>query len=159
MRPIAVLLGIGVLVAVTSSVLRTLVVPRRLQSKIAHATFLATLAPFRVVARRTSSYVARDKILAWAGPLSIVVTLVVWLLGYLLGYSLLLFGLDDGLNFSVAVREAGSSLFTLGFASTDRGQLTAVDFLAAATGPVVIGLLIGYLPTIYGAYNRAWLDR
>jgi hypothetical protein len=157
-RLLALISGVFILMAITSSVLRTLVVPRRLQSKVAHVAFLATLAPFHFLARRTSSYLARDKILAWAGPLSIIVTLVVWLLGYLLGYSLVLYGLDSTLDLSTAVREAGSSLFTLGFASTDRGQLTAVDFLAAATGPVVIGLLIGYLPTIYGAYNRRETD-
>jgi len=157
-RPLASVGGVLIVIAMTSSVLRTLVVPRRLQSKIAHAAFTATLTPFRVLARRTNSYLARDRILAWPGPLSIIVTLVVWLLGYLLGYSLLIYGLDSTLALSTAAREAGSSLFTLGFASTDRGQLTAVDFLAAATGPVIIGLLIGYLPTIYGAYNRRETD-
>jgi hypothetical protein len=150
--------GILVLVAVTSSVLRTLVVPRRMRSKIARVAFLATVTPFRWLARRTSSYLARDRILAWAGPLSIVVTLVVWLLGFLLGYTLLLSGLEPDLGLGTAAREAGSSLFTLGFASTDRGQLTVVDFVAAATGPLVIGLLVGYLPTIYGAYNRRETD-
>src|SRR5262249_44069755 len=58
------------------------------------------------------------------------------------------------LSMGTSMREAGSSLFTLGFASDARTSLTTVDFLAAATGPIVIGLLIGYLPTLYGAYNR-----
>jgi hypothetical protein len=53
-----------------------------------------------------------------------------------------------------AFREAGSSLFTLGFASGRRTTLSALDFLAAASGPVVIALQIAYLPTLYGAYNR-----
>jgi len=157
-RTLAFVAGLVLVLAITSSVLRTLVVPRRLRSKIAEATFVATLWPFRTLAHRTSSYLVRDKILAWAGPLSIVVTLVVWLLGYLVGYSLMLFGLEPSLVPAAAVREAGSSLLTLGFASTDRGQLTAVDFVAAATGPLVIGLLIGYLPTLYGAYNRRETD-
>lgn len=151
-------LGVLVVLAITSSVLRTLVVPRRLRSKIAQATFVVTLTPFRWLARRTDSYLTRDRILAWAGPLSIVLTLVVWLLGYLIGYSLMLYGLSGDLTFATAMREAGSSLFTLGFASTDRGQLTVVDFVAAATGPLVIGLLIGYLPTLYAAYNRREVD-
>ena len=157
-RIAAMVIGILLLLAITSSVLRTLVVPRRLRSKIAEVTFLVTLWPLRWTAHRTSSYLARDRILAWAGPLSIVVTLVVWLVGYLIGYALLLYGLEPTLLPSVAAREAGSSLLTLGFASTDRGQLTAVDFVAAATGPIVIGLLIGYLPTLYGAYNRRETD-
>ncbi|MFZ0324705.1 MAG: hypothetical protein WAN48_11310 [Actinomycetes bacterium] len=158
MRIAAIIAGLVIVLAMTSSVLRTLVVPRRMRSKISEATFLATWWPLRSVAHRTDSYLARDRILAWAGPLSIVITLVVWLLGYLVGYSLMLFGLESTLSPATAAREAGSSLLTLGFASTDRGQLTAVDFVAAATGPLVIGLLIGYLPTLYGAYNRRETD-
>jgi hypothetical protein len=148
-----VLGGIALVVGITSSVLRTLVVPRGLRSKLTATTLAVTLAPFRWLAHRSNRYETRDRILAWAGPLSIVVTLLVWLLGFLVGYAALLYGLSD-MSPTTAAREAGSSLLTLGFASTDRNQLTFVDFLAAATGPIVIGLLIGYLPTLYAAYNR-----
>jgi hypothetical protein len=150
---LAVLVGVVLVVGVTSSVLRTLVVPRGLRSKLTATTLAVTLAPFRWLAHRSDQYETRDQILAWAGPLSIVVTLLVWLAGYLIGYAALLYGLSQ-MSAPTAVREAGSSLLTLGFASTDRSQLTFIDFLAAATGPIVIGLLIGYLPTLYAAYNR-----
>jgi hypothetical protein len=150
---LAVLVGVVLVVGVTSSVLRTLVVPRGLRSRLTATTLAATLAPFRWLAHRCDRYETRDQILAWAGPLSIVVTLLVWLAGYLIGYAALLYGLSQ-MAAPTALREAGSSLLTLGFASTDRNQLTVVDFLAAATGPIVIGLLIGYLPTLYAAYNR-----
>jgi hypothetical protein len=43
-------------------------------------------------------------------------------------------------------------LFTLGFAAPESMDSTIIDFLAAATGPIVIALLIGFLPTIYAAY-------
>lgn len=152
-RIVAAILGVLLLVAITSSVVRTMVVPRRMRSRIASTTLSATIAPFRWLARRSDDYLVRDRILAWAGPLSIVSTLIVWLLGYLLAYGLLLFGVST-LSFVDAVREAGSSLFTLGFASSSRSQLTGIDFMAAATGPIVIGLLIGYLSTLYAAYNR-----
>ena len=69
------------------------------------------------------------------------------------GFALLLFSFSP-LDMAASFREAGSSLFTLGFASTDRAQLTLVDFLAAATGPIVVGLMIGYLPSLYASYNR-----
>jgi hypothetical protein len=50
--------------------------------------------------------------------------------------------------------EAGSSVFTLGFLSSSDSQQTFVDFCAAATGPVMIGLLVGYLPAMYSAYSQ-----
>ncbi|MFD0561529.1 hypothetical protein ACFQ2M_05470 [Kitasatospora saccharophila] len=80
-----------------------------------------------------------------------------WLLSTLCAYTLLLRGTSD-LAWRVAFREAGSSLFTLGFASGDRLHLSVIDFLAAANGPLIIALLIAYLPTLYGAYNRRELE-
>ena len=131
--------------------------PAACTAKLAHAVLFGMLAAFRAAARAINEYERRDRFLAWAAPLSIPTTLAVWLLGYLLGYCLLLYSLSD-LGPATALREAGSSLFTLGFASSDRAQLTALDYLAAATGLVVVALLIGYLPTLYGAYNRRETD-
>ena len=70
---------------------------------------------------------------------------------YFIAYGLWIYGLG-GSNFTDAFRESGSSLFTLGFAGTTNFAPTALAFMAAATGPIVIALLIGFLPTIYGAY-------
>jgi hypothetical protein len=128
-------------------------VPRRLRSGLTRRISRVVAVPFRAVAYRSSVYATRDKILAWSAPLTIIVILVVWLVLYLVGYGLLIYAIGD-LGFTVALREAGSSVLTLGFASTDRGRLTVTDFIAAMTGPIVIGLQIGYLPALYAAYNR-----
>ena len=149
----AFLAGLAIVLAVGSSILRTLVVPRGVRSKLSAAVLSATLAAFRFVARRTSSYEARDAVLAYAAPSSLIITLAVWLGLLFVGFACLLFAFSP-LDWAASFREAGSSLFTLGFASTDRGQLTVVDFIAAATGPVVVGLLVGYLPSLYASYNR-----
>jgi hypothetical protein len=45
-------------------------------------------------------------------------------------------------------------MFTLGYAGPNSPPLTVIDYLAAATGMVVVALQIGYLPTLYGAFNR-----
>lgn len=153
LQVLALVVGVGVVVATTTSVLRNLVVPRRLRSKLRLVVSRATSAPFRFIADRSSDYIVRDRVLAWTAPTAMLALLLTWLLLYLLGYGLLVYAISE-LSLRVAIREAGSSLFTLGFASTDRGQLTAVDFAAALTGPVVIGLQIGYLPALYAAYNR-----
>jgi hypothetical protein len=154
--PVSILwfvVGLAIVLAVGSSILRTLVVPRGVRSKLSAMVLSATLGAFRLVARRTSTYEARDAVLAYAAPVSLIVTLMTWLALLFVGFACLLFAFSP-LDWSQSFREAGSSLFTLGFASTDRSQLTAVDFLAAATGPVVVGLLVGYLPSLYASYNR-----
>jgi hypothetical protein len=149
--------GLAIVLAVGSSILRTLVVPRGVRSKLSNVVLRLTLGGFRAVARRTPTYESRDAVLAYAAPLSLILTLATWLGLLFLGFALLLFAFSP-LSFAASLREAGSSLFTLGFASTDRAQLTFLDFLAAATGPVVVGLLVGYLPSIYASYNRREVD-
>ncbi|MGN6330995.1 MAG: hypothetical protein ACTHOD_04990 [Motilibacteraceae bacterium] len=147
------IVGVLVLLGTSSSMVRTLIVPRGLPSKLTALCTRATFGAAQLAVRGVRDYEVRDRVLAWAAPLSILVTLAAWLAGYLVAYALVLFT-PAHLGLRAAFREAGSSLFTLGFASTDRARLTAVDFLAAATGPVVVGLLISYLSTVYAAYNR-----
>ena len=45
-------------------------------------------------------------------------------------------------------------MFTLGFAYTPSAAPTVIDVVAAATGVVVVALQVGYLPTLYAAFNR-----
>ena len=152
-RVLAFTAGLFIIVGTTSSVLRNLVVPRRLRSGLTRRISRVVSVPFRFVADRSAVYATRDKIMAWSAPLAIIVILVSWLVLYLVGYGLLIYAIGN-LPLAAAFREAGSSVLTLGFASSDRTRLTVVDFAAAMTGPIVIGLQIGYLPALYAAYNR-----
>ncbi|MFN8124890.1 MAG: hypothetical protein U0R64_00040 [Candidatus Nanopelagicales bacterium] len=153
--PQILLLVAGVLICLVTadSVIRTLVVPRGVTSRIAGAISRVVFAWIRGVARRTSSYEARDRVLTPAAPLVIIIWLFSWLLLFMFGFALILM-VTGQLAFPDAWHEAGSSLLTLGFAWSGRVQLSTVDFIAAATGPVVIGLLIGFLPALYASYNR-----
>jgi hypothetical protein len=145
-----------VLVLVVSSILRTLVVPRGLYSALVFRLWWMLRRLLRLTALR-GGYDAIDRAQTWLAPLMLIGTLATWLVGALLGYGLLLYALSP-LSWTTAFREAGSSLFTLGFASGARLKLSVVDFMAAATGPILIALQIAYLPTLYGAYNRRELE-
>lgn len=151
------LLGLLLLLATVNSVIRTLVVPRVASSRIAAMVTIGTLWVFTFIARRLKTYRRRDAALAFAGPMILIGLLVVWLGLYWLSYALLM-QVAEGLTFAVALREAGSSLFTLGYATDQRAQLMALDFFAAATGPITIGLMIGYLPTLYSAFSRREME-
>lgn len=153
-RTAATIAGILLLIATTSSLLRTVVVPRSLRSYISELVSRGVISTTRGLARLRKSYVKRDGILAWAGPSILILQLITWLLLYLVAYGLLLYGFS-GQTLGDSMRQAGSSLFTLGFADINTTDETLVDFLAAATGPIVIALMIGFLPTIYSSY----LDR
>ena len=146
-------LGLILLALTTSSVIRTLIVPRGLTSVISWAVATGVVRGLHLFSNRMRAYRARDALLAWVAPLTILGLLVTWLALYWLSYALLMFpGERSGI--SQAFRESGSSLFTLGYATGSGAPLTFLDFCAAATGPIVIGLMIGYLPTLYSSFSR-----
>lgn len=151
-RALVFLVGVAVLLAAGSSVLRTVVVPRALPSVISDGLARSLNLLFGFLARRRRTYARRDAVLAWEGPLSILLLLVAWLLLFLVAYALMIYGFSQKLTLGESVRQSGSSLLTLGFADGANMDQTFVDFMAAATGPILIALLIGFLPTIYSAY-------
>jgi hypothetical protein len=146
--------GVVLVAVATDSVVRTLVVPRGLTSKLAEVVARGlTRHGFITVADRFDDYETKDRILALSGPVSLLVLLFVWLTMYFLGYGLILWPLIDG-PLVGALRQSGSSLLTLGFAGTPRVGATIIHLLAAGTGLVVVALQIAYLPTLYSAFNR-----
>ncbi|WP_441247818.1 hypothetical protein [Kitasatospora sp. McL0602] len=153
MKWIYTLAGALLLIVTIGSILRTLVVPRGLYSALVARLWRILRSVLRHLAPASGGYHAQDRAQTWLAPLILVGMLGTWLAAMLAAYTLLLRGTSD-LGWAIAFREAGSSLFTLGFASGDRLHLSALDFLAAATGPLITALLIAYLPTLYGAYNR-----
>lgn len=147
------LLGLGFILFVITlmSILRTMVIPQTTPSVIYALILRGTDATFNTVARPMRSYYARNRLLAWSGPMGIVAALFLWLLLFLATYTLMIFGIGDG-SIQAAALQAGSGLLTLGLAGTPSESQTMIDFLAAMTGPAVIALLIGFLPTLYQAY-------
>lgn len=146
--------GVAIVVATAGSVVRTLMVPRALLSRLSVVVGRSIVRRwFVMMANRFDSYEVKDRILAYTAPMSLLVVLLTWLLFFLLGFGLMLWPLVEG-GLPTALREAGSSLFTLGFQTTVRADVTVVDLAAALTGLVVVALQIGYLPTLYSAFNR-----
>jgi hypothetical protein len=144
----------GVVVVVTwASVLAVLVVPRRTRDPLNRAITGVNDAVYRLVTWPVGSYNRRDRILATEATMIIVLQLGVWLALLYVGFALVLQAADTrGVGHAFA--QAGSSLFTLGYAGPDSASLTAVDYLAAASGLIIVALQIGYLPTLYSAFNR-----
>lgn len=156
-RSAATIAGLALFIITTISLLRTVVVPRALSSVVSGAIASSVIGFHRWLAGFRKTYEGRDSILAWCGPMIIVTQLLSWLILYFVAYGLWIYGIG-GTDFGEAFRQSGSSLFTLGFASSSGAEPTALDFMAAATGPIVIALLIGFLPTIYSAYIQREVD-
>ena len=135
------------------SVNRTLVVPRRSNDHLSRGVGHVVDAAYRLLTRRQSDFLRRDRRLASQASTILLAQLTTWIVLFYLGYGLLLWPLDP-LGAGHAFAQAGSSLFTLGYAGPTGAPLTVIDYIAAATGLIVVALQIGYLPSLYGAFNR-----
>lgn len=146
-------LGVGVLVFTVSSAVVTLVVPRGRIDRIAALNAAVVQRSLEALARLRRSYEHKDRVLALVGPLSLLSLLGLWLVLLLVGWALILHQVERG-TFFEALRESGSSLFTLGFYSRASADATFVDFLAAGSGLLGVALAIAYLPVLYTAFSR-----
>jgi hypothetical protein len=135
------------------SVIGTLIVPRPINSRISRLTGRAALYLFGMICGPVRTYEARDRLLAWQAPFSLFLRLVVWVGLFDVGYALMLLPFVDG-SVSRAFDESGSALFTLGYAAPSHAGSSALVFVAAFSGLVVVALQIGYLPSLYAAFNR-----
>jgi hypothetical protein len=95
----------------------------------------------------------RDQLGATQAAAVLLAQLAAWLLVAYVGFALLLWPFATRGVVSAFV-DAGSSLFTLGFAVPAGTAPAVIVFLAAATGLVILTLQIAYLPTLYAAFNR-----
>jgi hypothetical protein len=151
------LLGAVSVLAVLSSAVRTVMLPRALPALIARVAFLSARGVLRAAARRSSSR-RREELLSLQGPIGLITQLITWLALTAVGFAAVLWAADGRPatlpGVGSALRESGSSLTTLGLARPYRLAGEAVSYVEAAVGLVFLALVITYLPTIYGAFSR-----
>src|SRR5580765_7861103 len=145
--------GAGIVAGTLVSIIGILVVPRNVSSVISRRCDLTVDALFHPVIPRNASFEFRDRVLAWQAPTALLVRLLLWLTLLGVGYGLVLLPTVHG-DAARAFSDVGSSLFTLGYSAPTSWGSTIVEYFAAFTALVVVGLQVGYLPTLYAAFNR-----
>ncbi|HWH31965.1 MAG TPA: hypothetical protein VNU01_04780 [Egibacteraceae bacterium] len=150
---VSLALGAVLVVSTGMSLLGTLVLPRAQRDDVARNVERVVRAALSLLARLRRGYEGKDAVLALHGPLALAGMLVTWLCLLLVGWTMVLWAVTEG-SIGDAAREAGSSMFTLGFASRNTWAATIADFLASASGLLVVALLIAYLPVLYAAFTR-----
>ncbi len=146
-------LGVGVLLLVIDSALRTFVLPRGATPIVTRGVFVGLRSVFNVFARSARSYDGRDSVMALYGPVGLLTLPGVWMV-MVLGAFTAMFHAVGVRGFERAFELSGSSIFTLGFVRPHDLPTNILAFLEAATGLALLGLLIAYLPTIYAAFSR-----
>src|SRR5437764_5494158 len=169
MRTFAIIAGIAVVLAVLLDAFETVVLPRRVrrQFRITSWFYGNTWRPWARLASHIQSQTRRETFLGYFGPLSMIALLGLWACGLIFGFALFQFGggehLSSGgvpINFRLLLYHSGETFFTLGY-----GDITPASTIArllsvaeAGMGFAFLGVVIGYLPTIYSAFSRREIE-
>jgi hypothetical protein len=135
-------------------VIGTVVVPRRIRSRLPRLVAISVDATFHFFADRFDSYEPRDRILAAQAPIQIILQIVAWLAAFEVSFALVMWPFAGNSGLPGAFEQAGSALCTLGYLAPRSSGGAALDSLAALCGLGTVALQIGYLPTLYSAFNR-----
>jgi hypothetical protein len=156
-------LGLACIALAMWDIFETIVVPRPTPSRLRlsrHIVRPAWLA-WRAIGIRFRSGLGRDAFLGFFAPGAAVLLLAVWLLVLIVGYGLILFALRGELQPSPTglgetLYFAGTSVLTLGYGDfVASGTLSRVTSLtAAASGLGVVALVITFLFSLFGSYQR-----
>lgn len=145
--------GIALLVLDLWDLLRSLVVPR----PWSRGPFVMLVGGLRRLARGAIElaprFETRDRFLSGLEGVIVLVRLGIWLVAALVGYALV-FWATSAMSITSAFVRSGSDIFTLGFATPKGAGPSAVSFLAASAGLIIVALQIAYLPALYDAFNR-----
>ncbi len=169
MHIVSLIAGIVVILAVLLDAFETVVLPRRVQRSFRLTGFFYrhTWRPWARIARRIQSTARREAFLGYFGPLSLIPLLGFWALGLILGFALLQYGAGEHvasgnqpITFGLLLYHSGETFFTLGYGdvtpSSSLSRFLAV--VEAGLGFGFLGIVIGYLPTIYSAFSSREIE-
>jgi hypothetical protein len=166
MHMLAAVVGVVLTVVILWDTFETIVLPRRVSRRLrlTRIFYVATWAPVAWLARRVPVGKKRDRYLAFYGPLSLILLLLVWVAGLLLAFALVHWALDTSLQtpggeppgFGSYVYMSGVIFFTLGFGDVfplgAAGRSLSV--VEVGTGFGFLAAVIGYLPVLYQSFSR-----
>ena len=161
-RIVAAVIGGLMVLGAGYSVTGTLIVSRSVSSRLTRWVNRSVVWAYRLVTKKIvdfekmkplEAYRRMDRLLATQAAAILLAQLAAWLIVAYVGFALLLWPFATRGVVSAFI-DAGSSIFTLGFAVPAGAVPAVIVFLAAAAGLVIVTLQIAYLPTLYAAFNR-----
>jgi hypothetical protein len=165
----ATIAGTVVILAVLLDAFETVVLPRRVRRKFRITVWFYrnTWIPWRKITGLIKSPGRRENFLGYFGPLSLLFLLAIWASGLIFGFALLQYGAgehvmlaNEPVTFGRVVYLSGSTFFTLGYGDIIPTSTfsRALAVLEAGMGFGFLGVVIGYLPTIYSSFSRREIE-
>jgi len=169
MQILSAIAGIVVILVVLLDAFETIVLPRRVrrQFRLTAWFYRRTWIPWRGLASRIGSASRRENFLGYFGPLSLILLLVFWAFGLIFGFALLQYGVgehvvlgNERVTFGTVFYLSGETFFTLGYGdiTPTSGIARALAVSEAGMGFAFLGVVIGYLPTIYSSFSRREIE-
>lgn len=147
------LFGLAIVIATIFSAVETFVVPRSAGDLLTGFVFRRVLSVFLLLTHKARTYQERDRAMAFFAPVALLALPPTWIFLVTLGYTLMFWSVGYG-DFIKSFEVSGSSVLTLGFVAVSRFPEYLLTFSEALIGLTLIALLIAYLPTIYGIFQR-----
>src|SRR5271154_398797 len=171
MHVVALLLGLFCCLGVALDAFQTIVLPRRPSGRlqITRIFFIATWAPWVLMAERARNKKVREQIYSVYGPLSLLLLLLLWAVLLICGFGMFYFSMRSPFGdvmmghstsawaqFGTDLYVSGTTLFTLGLGDVvPHSRLArAVIIFESGVGLGFVALVIGYLPVLYQAFSR-----
>jgi hypothetical protein len=169
MPAVVTVFGLMVIFGVLLDAFETIVLPRRVQRhfRLTAWFYRRTWRPWRALARHIKSAGRRENFLGYFGPLSLIFLLMLWAFSLILGFALLQYGLgknvqlgNESVSFWTLLYLSGETFFTLGLGDVvpTATPARALTVLEGGMGFAFLGVVIGYLPTIYSAFSKREIE-
>ena len=161
----AIFFGLIIIGVVLLDAFETVVLPRRVtrQFKLTAWFYRRTWIPWQRIAAHIRTPARQQSFLGYFGPLSLIMLLAFWAAGLIFGFSLLQYGIggheqlgNEPITFARILYHSGETFFTLGYGDivpTSAGA-RILSVFEAGMGFAFLGVVIGYLPVVYGSFSR-----
>jgi len=150
---LAVVFGLALVTWVLDAAIRNFMLPRA--SRVALTSWLSRGVGrlCDLAAPRSGPFSRRDTVQAMRPALTLLTFQVAWLFLVFAGFTAMFWGVGAD-DLGGAIRDSGSALFTLGFATPSGAAPLTLVFAEAVIGLTLLALLVSYLPTIYSSFQR-----
>ena len=161
----AIVFGVIIICVVLLDAFETVVLPRRVTRhfKLTAWFYRRTWIPWRKIARSIQTPSRQQSFLGYFGPLSLIMLLAFWAAGLIFSFALLQYGIgeheqlgNEPITFARILYHSGETFFTLGYGDIvpTSAWARALSVFEAGMGFAFLGVVIGYLPVVYGSFSR-----
>src|SRR6266702_3772261 len=150
---IVFLLGLGIALSTLFSAIKQTVLPGRKKVRLSRAVFRNTFRLYRLLFARVQSDEARDAIMAFYAPLSVMLLPLTWAILLIIGFTTMFWAVSEP-SLGTALSLSGAAITTEGFLAPKGAAQTTLYIVAGVIGLGIVGLLITFLPTVYSIYSQ-----